>query len=95
MDERPATARRPVPGVFMKNWHLPSVFESLFAIKNEVAAQISRQPVLGRAGRWAALARVDVASSTRSGLSATTASMLGSSPPPTRGSDAMLAGQFE
>jgi hypothetical protein len=42
-----------------------------------------------------AAARVEVASSTRSGLSATTASMLGSSPPPTRGSDAMLAGQLE
>ena len=58
MDERPATARRPVLGFFMKNWLPPSVFGSLFAIKNRVAAQISRQRVLGRTGRWAALTRV-------------------------------------
>ena len=58
MDERPATARRPVPGVFMKNGLPPSVFGSLFAIKNRVAAQMSRQRVLGQTGRWAALTRV-------------------------------------
>ena len=32
MDERPATARRPVLGFFMKNWLPPSVFGSLSAI---------------------------------------------------------------